>query len=165
MYTQKVLKHFQNPQNMGKIKNPDGVGKVGNIVCGDVMHLYIKVGKNKQGQEIIADIKFQTFGCVAAIATSSTITQLAKGKTLTQALNLNKNQIVKNLGDLPPVKIHCSLLATDALTEAIYDYFRRYKKPVSPELEEKHQRLEKERQLIKEKYKDWVQAEETALEK
>ena len=86
MYNKKVLQHFKNPHNFGKIKNPDGRGLVGNIVCGDVMNLYIKIGKNKKGEEIIKDIKFETFGCVAAIATSSIITDLAKGKTINEAI-------------------------------------------------------------------------------
>jgi len=141
MYNKKVLKHFQKPHNMGKMKNPDGIGKVGNIVCGDVMHLYIKVEKNKKGEEIIKDIKFQTFGCVAAIATSSIITDLAKGKTIDKALKIDKDKVVKSLGSLPPVKIHCSLLASDALTEAIYDYFKKNKRKISQSLEKKHKRI------------------------
>src|SRR4030042_2767514 len=119
LYTKKVIEHFSNPHNYGKIKNPDGVGKVGNPRCGDVMHLYIKVGKNKKGEEIITDIKFETFGCVAAIATSSIITSLAKGKTLKEALKINKEKIIKSLGGLPPVKKHCSVLAASALEAAI----------------------------------------------
>ena len=96
MYTDKVIKHFKNPHNYGKIKDPDGLGKVGNIICGDVMWLYIKVGQNKKGEEIIKDVKFETFGCVAAIATSSIITDLVKDKTLKEALkitNVNKTPI------------------------------------------------------------------------
>ena len=93
LYTKKVLQTFKNPHNFGKIKNPDGIGKVGNIVCGDVMHLYFKIGKN----DVIKDIKFETFGCVAAISTSSIITDLAKGKTIKQALNLSKESIIKKL--------------------------------------------------------------------
>lgn len=104
IYTEKVLAHFKNPHNMGSIKKPDGMGKAGNIVCGDVMHLYIKVGKNKAGEEIIKDVKFETLGCVAAIATSSAITELVKGKTFKDALKLKKEDIVKKLGGLPPLK-------------------------------------------------------------
>lgn len=164
MYTKKVLKHFKKPHNYGKMKTPDGIGKVGNIVCGDVMHLYIKIDKNKQGKEIIKDIKFQTFGCVAAIATSSVITDLAKGKTIKQALNINKDKIIKSLDNLPPIKIHCSLLASDALYEAIYDYLAKNKKIIPSQLLKKHQRIKKERQIIEEKYKDWVKTEEKVLE-
>jgi len=107
---------------MGSMKNPDGVGKVGNPVCGDVMWMYIKVGKNSQGKEFIKDIKFQTFGCVAAISTSSMITDLAKGKTLEQALKITSRDVAKALKGLPPIKLHCSKLASDALRAAIQDY-------------------------------------------
>ena len=156
MYNKKVLDHFKKPHNFGKIKNPDGVGKMGNIVCGDVMWLYIKVGKNSKGEEIITDVKFETFGCVAAIATSSMITDLAKGKTLTQALEIKKDTVVKSLGSLPPVKIHCSVLASDALAEAIYDYLNKKKKKVPSGLEKRHQRIQREKEIIKEKYKGWI---------
>ena len=97
-YTKKVMEHFQKPHNYGRIKNPDGIGKAGNPTCGDVMLLYIKVAKNKKGEEFIKDIKFETLGCAAAIATSSVITDLAKGKTLKQALKIDNKKIVKSLG-------------------------------------------------------------------
>jgi nitrogen fixation protein NifU and related proteins len=121
-YTKKVVECFNNPKNYGRIKDADGVGKVGNPVCGDVMWLYIKVGKNQKGQEIIKDIKFETFGCVAAIATSTILTQMAKGKTLDEARKIDKQEIVKSLGGLPPIKVHCSVLAASALNKAIDDY-------------------------------------------
>jgi nitrogen fixation protein NifU and related proteins len=121
-YTKKVVECFNNPKNYGRITDADGVGKVGNPVCGDVMWLYIKVGKNKKGQEIIKDIKFETFGCVAAIATSTILTQMAKGKTLGEARKIDKQEIVKSLGGLPPIKVHCSVLAASALNKAIDDY-------------------------------------------
>jgi len=117
LYTKKVIETFKNPHNYGKIKNADGIGKVGNPVCGDVMWLYIKV----KGEKII-DIKFETFGCVAAISTSSIITDLVKGKTLKEALKVTKDNIVESLGGLPKIKYHCSVLAIDALKEAIKDY-------------------------------------------
>jgi len=160
MYTKKVLKHFRKPYNYGKIRNPDGIGKVGNIVCGDVMWLYIKIGKNKIKEEIIKDAKFETFGCVAAIATSSVITNLAKGKTLNEAIKITKDEIVKSLGGLPPIKLHCSVLAVDALLEAIYDYLSKRKREIPQELKIQHQRIQKEKQLIEEKYKEWIEAEE-----
>lgn len=122
MYTEKVLDHFRNPRNMGKMENPDGVGKVGNPKCGDVMAMYIKVKEEK-----IFDIKFQTFGCTAAIASSSIATELVKGKTLDEALKLTRNDIANELGGLPAIKIHCSLLATDALKAAIEDYRKKKK--------------------------------------
>ena len=120
--------------------------------CGDVMHLYIKVGQNKKREEIIKDIKFETFGCVAAISTSSIITDLAKGKTLKQALEIDNNEVVKSLGELPAIKIHCSLLAVDALSEAIYDYLSKNKKEIPKDLQKKHERTEKERQKIEKRY-------------
>jgi len=129
-YNKKVLQHFQKPHNYGKIKNADGIGKVGNIVCGDVMYLYIKISKNSSGQDIIKDIKFETFGCTAAIATSSMITDLAKGKTIDQSLKMKGSDIVKKLGGLPPIKVHCSVLAYDALVEAIYNYLEKNKKEI-----------------------------------
>jgi len=158
-YTKKVIEYFRNPKNFGKIKNPDGIGKVGNAVCGDTMWLYIKVGKDKEGEEIIKDIKFETFGCVAALATSSVITDLAKGKTLRAAMKIDRNKIVKSLGGLPPIKIHCSVLAASALSEAIYDYLRKMKKEIPKELQMKHQRTEKEKKEIEKRYKDWIKVE------
>jgi len=122
VYTEKVLDHFRNPRNMGKMENPDGVGKVGNPQCGDVMAMYIKVKDEK-----IFDIKFQTFGCTAAIASSSIATELVKGKTLDEALKLTRNDVAKELGGLPAIKMHCSLLATDALKAAIEDYRKKKK--------------------------------------
>lgn len=117
MYTEKVLAHFRKPQNAGALQNPDGVGTVGNPVCGDMMSIYIKVKDN-----ILTDIKFQTFGCAAAIATSSMITELAKGKTLEEGLKITRDNVAENLDGLPPQKMHCSNLAADALHEAIKDY-------------------------------------------
>ncbi len=159
MYNKKVLQYFHKPKNFGKLKNPDGVGKVGNILCGDVMWLYIKVGKDKKGREIIKDIKFETFGCVAAIATSSAITQLAKGKTLAEALEIKRDAVINSLGSLPPVKIHCSVLAADALAEAIWDYLKKNNKRIPLELEKRHKRLTREKKILAEKYKDWIEIE------
>lgn len=154
IYTKKVMEHFKNPHNLGNIKNPDGIGKVGNLVCGDVMHIYIKVGENKKKEKIIKDIKFETFGCVAALATSSVVTDLAKGKTLNKALELKKDDIVKSLGGLPQIKIHCSFLAIDALSEAIYDYLTKNKKSIPKKLEKNHEIIKKELEVIEERYKD-----------
>jgi nitrogen fixation NifU-like protein len=165
IYTKKVIEHFSHPHNMGKMKNPDGIGKVGNVVCGDVMWLYIKVGKNKKGQEIIKDVKFETFGCVAAIATSSVITDLVKGKPLEEALEFSKEEIVKKLGGLPPIKLHCSVLATDALFEAIYDYLKKQKREIPEKLLKAHQRIEKEKKELKKRYKKWTKIEERIREK
>ena len=125
MYTQKVLDHFQHPHNQGVIKNADGVGQVGNPVCGDVMKIYIKVAHDKKGQETIKDIKFQTLGCGAAIATSSMLTDMAKGKKISEALKIGKLDIAKQLGGLPENKLHCSVLAHEGLAAAVKDYKKR----------------------------------------
>lgn len=117
MYSEKVMEHFRNPRNMGKMENPDGIGKVGNPICGDIMFIYIKVKNNK-----ISDISFETMGCAAAIATSSMLTELAKGKTLEEAMKLSNHDIAEELGGLPPIKMHCSNLAADGLHLAIIDY-------------------------------------------
>ena len=123
MYSKKVMEYFRNPKNMGEIKKPDAVGTVGNQICGDIMTIYIKVKDNK-----ISDIKFQTFGCAAAIATSSMITELAKGKRLEEALKITRDDVADELGGLPPIKMHCSNLAADALHEAIKNYKKKMKK-------------------------------------
>jgi nitrogen fixation protein NifU and related proteins len=119
-YSDKVMEHFNNPRNVGEIENADGIGKVGNPVCGDVMKLYIKVEN-----DVITDAKFKTFGCGAAIATSSMVTELVKGKTIEEAMSLSNRAVAEALGGLPPIKMHCSVLAEDALKSAIEDYFQR----------------------------------------
>ena len=121
-YSQKVLEHFKNPRNQGSMKNPDAVGKEGNPVCGDVMKMYLKIGRKQSGEEFIEDIKFETLGCAAAIAVSSALTEIAKGKTLDEALKLKKDDIVEDLGGLPAPKVHCSMLGVDALHKAINNY-------------------------------------------
>jgi nitrogen fixation NifU-like protein len=121
-YSKKVMDHFQNPRNVGEIENPDGVGHVGNPVCGDIMELYIKV---KDG--IIVDAKFKTFGCGAAIATSSMVTEIVKGKSLEDALKISNKTVAEALDGLPAVKMHCSVLGEEALKSAIEDYLRRQK--------------------------------------
>lgn len=120
MYSDKVLDHFKSPRNVGEIPDADGVGKVGNPVCGDVMFIYIKV-KN----DIITDIKFKTLGCGAAIATSSMITEMARGKTLEEAKKISRGDVADALDGLPPQKMHCSNLASDGLRAAIEDYEKR----------------------------------------
>jgi len=127
-YSEKVKEHFRNPRNVGEIENPDGVGKVGNPVCGDIMELYIKVQEG-----VITDAKFKTFGCGAAIATSSMVTELVKNKTVEEALKISNRAVAEALGGLPPIKMHCSVLAEEALRKAIDDYLSRSSKAVSGE--------------------------------
>jgi len=122
LYNEKVMEHFKNPRNVGEIENPDGVGRVGDPVCGDVMELYIKV---KDG--VIVDVKFKTFGCAAAIATSSMVTEMVKGKRVEEALKISNKAVVEALDGLPPAKVHCSVLAEDALRSAIEDYLEHQK--------------------------------------
>lgn len=117
MYSEKLMEHFRNPRNMGEMENPDGVGTVGNPICGDLMSIYIKVKDNK-----IEDIKFKTFGCAAAISTSSMITEMAKGKTIEEALKITRDDVAEALEGLPPIKMHCSNLAAEGLKAAINDY-------------------------------------------
>ncbi|MBS4032064.1 MAG: Fe-S cluster assembly scaffold protein NifU [Clostridiales bacterium] len=117
MYTEKVMEHFTNPRNVGEIENADGVGEVGNMKCGDIMRIYIKVND----ENVIEDVKFRTFGCGAAIATSSVVTEMVKGKTIEEALEITNKQVAEELGGLPENKMHCSNLAADALHKAIDD--------------------------------------------
>lgn len=117
MYTDKVMDHFMNPRNVGEIENADGVGEVGNVKCGDIMRIYVKIEN-----DIIVDVKFKTFGCGSAIAASSISTELIMGKSVDDALSLTNKDVVDALGGLPPVKVHCSVLAEQALKAAIYDY-------------------------------------------
>ena len=120
-YSAKVMDHFMHPRNVGEIENPDGMGKVGNPICGDVMVLYIKV---KEG--IITDAKFKTFGCGAAIATSSMVTEMVKGKSVKDALEISNKAVAEALGGLPAIKMHCSVLAEEALRAAIEDYQKKH---------------------------------------
>ncbi len=122
-YSDKVMEHFTNPHNVGEIPDADGIGNIGNPICGDVMRLYIKVESG-----VIKDVKFKTFGCAAAIATSSMVTDLVKGKTVEEALTISNRAVAEALGGLPPVKMHCSILAEQALKKAIEDYQARSQK-------------------------------------
>ena len=122
-YSQKVMDHFMNPRNVGSIENPDGVGEVGNQRCGDIMRIYLKIDN-----DLITDIKFQTFGCGAAVATSSMITEMVKGKNIKEALKISNQNVAEALGGLPPVKMHCSNLAAQALKAAIDNYLKNEEK-------------------------------------
>ncbi|NLY47556.1 MAG: Fe-S cluster assembly scaffold protein NifU [Clostridiales bacterium] len=122
MYTQKVMDHFMNPRNMGEIENPSCVGTVGNAKCGDIMRMYMDIDENG----IIRDVKFKTFGCGAAVATSSMATELVKGKTIEEALKVTNKAVMEALDGLPPVKVHCSLLAEEAIHAALWDYAEKH---------------------------------------
>ncbi|PIV65021.1 MAG: iron-sulfur cluster assembly scaffold protein [Candidatus Nealsonbacteria bacterium CG01_land_8_20_14_3_00_12] len=165
LYSKEVMKHFIHPQNVGKMKNYDGLGKAGNLKCGDIMYLYIKVGKDEGGKEIIKNISFETFGCTIAIANTSLLTTMVKGKTLKEALKITKEDLLKRFGRVPLVKIHCSLLAVDALGEAIYDYLSKNKKPIPKELRERHERVERDKEIIEIRHKELVEIEEELHQK
>lgn len=122
-YTDKVMDHFSNPRNMGVIENPDGYGKIGNPSCGDIMEIYLKVK-----DDIIIDVKFRTFGCASAIASSSVSTEMILGKNINEALEITNKSVVEALGGLPPVKMHCSVLAEEAIKKAIEDYLSKKNK-------------------------------------
>ena len=165
MYSKKIIEHFKNPKNVGKIKNADGIGDAGNLLCGDIMKLYLKIGKNKKGEKIIKDIRFETLGCIVAIANTSLLTTLVKGKKIDEALKIEKDDLIKKLGQpLPPIKIHCSILAVDALKEAIYDYFVKNKLEPPKDLEKEHQRIIKTKKEIEERYKKFQNFEKEILE-
>jgi len=126
MYTETVMDHFRNPRNVGSIENADGVGQVGNPKCGDIMKIYLKVNDD----EIIEDVKFETFGCGSAIASSSMATELIKGKSIHEAVELTNKAVIEALGGLPPVKVHCSVLAEQAVKSALYDYSQKTNKVI-----------------------------------
>ena len=133
-YSEKVMDHFMNPRNVGEIENADGVGTVGNAKCGDIMKMYLKIDG-----DVITDCKFKTFGCGAAIATSSMATELIKGHTIEEALKLTNSAVVEALEGLPAVKVHCSVLAEEAVKTAIADYYGKIGKPVDFEIEKSHE--------------------------
>jgi len=124
-YSEKVMEHFQNPRNVGEIPDADGVGTVGNPVCGDVMKMYLKIRDNT-----IVDVKFKTFGCAAALATSSMVTEMVKGKSIEEALKVTNKAVAEALGGLPPIKMHCSVLAEEALRAALKDYYTKKGLPI-----------------------------------
>ena len=134
-YSEKVMDHFTNPRNVGEIENADGVGVVGNAKCGDIMKIYLKIDEN----DVIVDCKFKTFGCGAAIATSSMATELVKGHTVKEALSLTNSAVVEALEGLPPVKVHCSVLAEEAIKTAIADYYGKIGREVDFEIEKAHE--------------------------
>ena len=122
LYSEKVMDHFQNPRNVGKMEDADGVGEVGNAKCGDIMRIYLDIDEN----QIIRDVKFKTFGCGAAVATSSMATEMVKGKTIEEAMQITNKAVMEALDGLPPVKVHCSLLAEEAIHAALWDYAQKH---------------------------------------
>ena len=165
LYSKEVMRYFKNPKNVGVIKDADGIGRVGNFQCGDIMELYIKVKKDKKGKEKISDVKFQTFGCVVALAVSSMLTEIAKNKTIEEALKISNKDILKKSGPVPPIKIHCSFLAADALKEAIYDYLSKNKKIIPEELQKDHERITNTLKQVEKTHKEFTGLEEKILEK
>jgi len=164
IYSKEIIKHFKNPKNVGKIKKPSGWGQAGNIVCGDIMTIYLKIGENKKGEKIIEDVKFETLGCVVAIANTSLLTTMVKGKKLEDVLKIKKDDLIKRLGQpLPPFKIHCSVLAVDALKEAIYDYYLKNKLEISADLEKEHRRITKTKEELEKRYKGFQAFEKEIL--
>ncbi len=149
MYTKEVMEHFKNPSNMGEMKDPDVTSKVGNPACGDVMRIYLKVGK-RDGEKYIKDIKFKTFGCASAIATSSVTTEMAMGKTLEEAESIEEKEISEELGGLPKIKMHCSSLSANGLHEAIYQYKKKEGLDISEDLKKKHKIAQKTLERTKE---------------
>ena len=145
MYTEKVMDHFQHPRNVGEIENASGVGTVGNAKCGDIMRIYLDIDDN----QVIRDVKFKTFGCGAAVATSSMATEMVKGKTVQEAMEVTNKAVMEALDGLPPVKVHCSCLAEEALHAALWDYAEKnnividgLKKPVNDIGEHEHEHIE-----------------------
>ena len=164
IYSKEIIKHFKNPKNVGKIKKPSGRGEAGNILCGDIMTLYLKIGENKKKEKIIKDVKFETLGCVVAVANTSLLTTMVKGKKLEDVLKIRKDDLIKRLGQpLPLFKIHCSVLAIDALKEAIYDYYLKNKLEISEDLEKEHQRITKTKEELEKRYKGFQAFEKEIL--
>ncbi len=128
LYSEMVMDHFRNPRNVGEIENPDGVGEVGNAKCGDIMKIYLRIEN-----DVIVDVKFKTFGCASAIASSSMATEMIKGRTVQEAAELTNKAVAEALEGLPPLKMHCSVLAEEAITKALNDYFRRAGRPLIKE--------------------------------
>ncbi len=161
MYTDQVMDHFRNPRNMGKLEDYSAVGKVGQVVCGDVMWVYIKVGEDGRGREIIDDISWETYGCAAAIATSSMVSEMARGKTLEEAIDITNQDVAEGLGGLPPVKMHCSALAADALNEAIHAYLSEKSREIPEVLEKRHQRVAKQMAILEKRYESLLNTQGT----
>lgn len=165
MYTKEVLKHFKHPKNQGIMKNPSAVGEVGNIQCGDVMKLYLKIKKDKRGRDMISDIKFECLGCVVAIANTSMLTTMVKGMTLRKAMNIKEKDILKKLKKVPITKVHCSVLAADALAEAIYNYYQKSNLPIPKKMLERHERIKKTIENLEDRHKEYIEFERNLMKR
>jgi nitrogen fixation NifU-like protein len=166
LYSKEVMKHFRNPKNVGVIKNFDGLGKVGQPICGDVLWLYIKIKEDKiTKKKIISDAKYQTFGCVVALANSSLLTTMIKGRTIEEALEIKKENILKKLKNVPIIKLHCSVLAIDALSEAIYDYYKKNNLQIPRELEKRHKNIQQTLKVVEKKHKEYIEFEKKIWER
>ncbi|MEM5793951.1 MAG: iron-sulfur cluster assembly scaffold protein [Candidatus Aenigmatarchaeota archaeon] len=166
-YSKEILKHFKNPKNLGRMKNSDAIGEAGNPMCGDVMRIYIKVKKDSKGKLRISDVKGEVFGCIVAVANTSMLTTMVKGKSFEEALKIDKEDLIKKLGGkkkIPPIKLHCSILALDALHEAIYNYYKAKGLPIPKELEERHKLIQKTLEDIEKRHKEFVKIERKILE-
>lgn len=164
-YPKEIMEHFKHPRNLGRIKNPDAIGEAGNLLCGDVMRIYLKIKKSKG---VISDIKGEVFGCIVAISNTSMLTTMVKGKTLEEALKIDKEELIKKLGGrekIPLIKIHCSILASDALHEAIYNYYKQNNLPIPKQLEVEHERIQKTIKEIEKRHKEFVKLERELLGK
>jgi len=162
VYSDKVLNHFRKPHNQGRLEDYTSLGKVGNVVCGDVMWMYIKVGTAADGgAEIIEDISWETFGCTAAIATSSMVSDMAKGKTLEEAIAITNQQVADELDGLPRPKMHCSALAADALNEAIYAHYENQGREIPEALRKRHQHIADQRERLEKRYAAFAAAQGT----
>ena len=165
LYSKEIVKHFKNPKNVGRIKNADAIGEAGNLLCGDIMRIYLKI-KERKGKKIISDIKGEVFGCLVAIANTSILTTMVKGKSLKNALKIKKDDLIKKLGGykkIPPIKIHCSILALDALHEAIYNYFKKNNLPIPKEIEKEHKKVKKTLETIEKRHREFVEMERKFL--
>jgi len=164
IYSKIIVEHFKRPRNVGKIKNASSVGEAGNLACGDLMKIYLKIEKNKKGEDFIKDAKFETLGCTVALANASLLTTMVKGKTIKEALKIKKEDLIKKLGQpLPPFKIHCSVLAVEALKEAIYNYYSKNKMKIPKELKKEHQRIIKIKKEIEKRYREFSKLERKVL--
>jgi nitrogen fixation NifU-like protein len=166
-YSKEIIKHFKNPKNLGRIKNPDTVGEAGSLICGDVMRIYLKIKKDSKGKLKISDIKGEVFGCFVAVANTSMLTTMVKGKTLEEVLKIKNEDLIKKLGGkekIPPIKIHCSILALDALHEAIYNYYKNKGMKIPEHLQKRHEAIRKTLENIEKKHKEFVEIEREILE-